>query len=389
LSRGLGDVYKRQVLTRLDLLTGFAALFQSLDKQGRDAILGVTFTRRAHENDDWRVELNAFWHTWGEQLNNALPDLMLAQNHNRSALFSFVRQMQGGCDLLTVLLGSLLDGENMDVMLRGVYLTSSLQRGQMDDIFMQSAARQYRLGNSPLAAWPLVDSVPYFTRSLFPQALLAEPNLSGENSVWLGNARRRLMAFAASSAVLIVLAASGWNHYYNTNWNAGVRVLEQARTFMSVPPPQGIDNYGNLQLPLLNPVRDATLAYGDWGERSRLADLGLYQGRNIGPYVEQTYLQLLEQRYLPALSNGLLKDLAAAPPGSEQKLAVLRVLRMLEDKSGRNDEVVKQYMAKRWSEQFHGQRDIQAQLMSHLDYALKHTDWHALRAVSYTHLRAH
>jgi type VI secretion system protein ImpL len=53
------------VLTRLDLLTGFAALFQSLDKQGRDAILGVTFTRRAHENDDWRVELNAFWHTWG------------------------------------------------------------------------------------------------------------------------------------------------------------------------------------------------------------------------------------------------------------------------------------------------------------------------------------
>jgi type VI secretion system protein ImpL len=50
--------------------------------------------------------------------------------------------MQGGYDLLTVLLGSLLDGENMDVMLRGVYLTSSLQRGQMDDIFMQSAARQ-------------------------------------------------------------------------------------------------------------------------------------------------------------------------------------------------------------------------------------------------------
>jgi type VI secretion system protein ImpL len=107
---------------------------------------------------------------------------MLAQNHNRSALFSFVRQMQGGYDLLTVLLGSLLDGENMDVMLRGVYLTSSLQRGQMDDIFMQSAARQYRLGNSPLAAWPLVDSVPYFTRSLFPQALLAEPNLSGKTA---------------------------------------------------------------------------------------------------------------------------------------------------------------------------------------------------------------
>ena len=367
------------VLTRLDLLAGFAALFQSLDRQGREAVLGVTFTRHAHENDDWRAELNAFWQTWGEQLNNALPDLMLTHSHNRSALFSFVRQMQGCHEVLAVLLGSLLDGENMDVMLRGVYLTSSLQRGQMDDIFMQSAARQYRLGCSPLTAWPLVDTAPYFTRSLFPQALLAEPNLSGENSVWLGNARRRMMAFSVGSAALIVLAAGGWHHYYNTNWNAGVRVLEQARAFMAVPHPQGMDDDGNLQLPLLNPVRDATLAYGDWGDRSRFADLGLYQGRNIGPYVEQTYLQLLEQRYLPALSNGLIKDLAAAPPGSEQKLAVLRVTRMLEDKSGRNNEAVKQYMAKRWSARFHGQRDIQAQLMAHLDYALKHTDWHAER----------
>ncbi|EKS4626877.1 type VI secretion system membrane subunit TssM [Salmonella enterica] len=367
------------VLTKLDLLAGFSPLFTSLDKTGRDAILGVTFTHRAHENDDWRTELNAFWQTWGEQLNQALPDLMLAQNHHRSALFSFVRQMQGVNDTLSALLDSLLDGENMDVMLRGVYLTSSLQRGQVDDIFMQSAASQYRLGNSPQVAWPLVDTTPYFTRNLFPQALLAEPNLSGENSVWLGNARRRMMMFTAGSAVLIVLAAGGWHHYYNSNWNAGVRVLEQARTFMDVPPPQGIDDDGNLQLPLLNPVRDATLAYGDWGDRSRLADLGLYQGRRIGPYVEQTYLQLLEQRYLPALTNGLIKDLATAPQNSEQKLAVLRVLRMLEDKSGRNDEVVKQYMAKRWSERFHGQRDIQAQLMAHLDYALQHTDWHAQR----------
>ncbi|HAW0830756.1 TPA: type VI secretion system membrane subunit TssM [Escherichia coli] len=99
----------------------------------------------------------------------------------------------------------------------------------------------------------------------------------------------------------------------------------------------------------------------------------------IGPYVEQTYLQLLEQRYLPSLFNGLVKAMNAAPPESEEKLAVLRVMRMLEDKSGRNNEVVKQYMAKRWSEKFHGQRDIQAQLMSHLDYALAHTDWHAER----------
>lgn len=367
------------VLTRLDLLHGFSALFQSLDKKDRDTILGVTFTHHAHENDGWRSELNSFWQAWGEQLNQALPDLMLTQRHARSALFSFVRQIQGSHENVVSLLIGLLDGENMDVMLRGVYLTSSLQRGQIDDIFMQSAAGQYQLGSSPLTAWPLVDSAPYFTRSLFPQALLVEPNLSGENRVWLGNARRRMMLFSACGALLSVLAVSGWHHYYNANWRAGVQVLAQAKAFMAVPPPQGVDDFGNLQLPLLNPVRDATLAYGDWGDRSRLADMGLYQGRNVGPYVEQTYLRLLEQRYLPSLLNGLVKEMNAAPPESEEKLAVLRVIRMLEDKSGRNNEVVKQYMARRWSDKFHGQRDLQAQLMSHLDYALNNTDWHAGR----------
>ncbi|MFR1165393.1 MAG: type VI secretion protein IcmF/TssM N-terminal domain-containing protein [Escherichia coli] len=247
------------VLTRLDLLQGFAALFQSLNRQDRDAILGVTFTRRAHENDDWRTELNAFWQTWVDRMNLALPDLMVAQTHTRASLFSFSRQMQGSREPLVSLLEGLLDGENMNVMLRGVYLTSSLQRGQMDDIFTQSAARQYRLGNNPLASWPLVDTAPYFTRSLFPQALLAEPNLATESRAWLIRSRRRLTVFSATGGVAALLLITGWHHYYNGNYQSGITVLKQAKAFMDVPPPQGEDDFGNLQLPLLNPVRDATL----------------------------------------------------------------------------------------------------------------------------------
>lgn len=246
------------VLTRLDLLQGFAALFQSLNRQDRDAILGVTFTRRAHENDDWRTELNAFWQTWVDRMNLALPDLMVAQTHTRTSLFSFSRQMQGSREPLVSLLEGLLDGENMNVMLRGVYLTSSLQRGQMDDIFTQSAARQYRLGNNPLASWPLVDTAPYFTRSLFPQALLAEPNLATESRAWLIRSRRRLTVFSATGGVAALLLITGWHHYYNGNYQSGITVLKQAKAFMDVPPPQGEDDFGNLQLPLLNPVLNLT-----------------------------------------------------------------------------------------------------------------------------------
>ncbi|HEM6803689.1 TPA: type VI secretion system membrane subunit TssM [Citrobacter koseri] len=369
------------VLTKLDLLTGFAAWFRTLDRNGRDSILGVTFTRYADESDAWRSELNAFWQNWGQQMNQALAEQMLTQSvpAARSAAFSFSRQMQGAGESIARLLDALMAGEHQDICLRGVFLTSSLQRGQMDDIFTQSAARQYGLEHGSLSAWPLVDTTPYFTRTLFPQVLLAEPNFAGENRLWLARSRRRMGLFAGCSAVAGVLLIGGWHHWYNENYHAGLKVLAQAKSFMDVPPPQGTDETGRLQLPLLNPVRDATLAYGDWGDRSWLADMGLYQGTRVGPYVEQTYLHLLEQRYLPALLNGLVKQMNNAPPESEEKLAVLRVIRMLEDKSGRNDAVVKQFMAKRWSERFHGQRDVQAQLMSHLDYALAHTDWHAQR----------
>ncbi len=127
-----------------------------------------------------------------------------SDSHPR-VFIQFFRQMQGSREPLVSLLEGLLDGENMNVMLRGVYLTSSLQRGQMDDIFTQSAARQYRLGNNPLASWPLVDTAPYFTRSLFPQALLAEPNLATESRAWLIRSRRRLTVFSATGGVAALL----------------------------------------------------------------------------------------------------------------------------------------------------------------------------------------
>jgi type VI protein secretion system component VasK len=76
--------------------------------------------------------------------------------------------------------------------------------------------------------------------------------------------------FTGCGAVIALVLAGGWHHWYNENYRAGLNVLAQAKSFMDVPPPQGTDESGQLQLPLLNPVRDATLAYGDWGDEAGL-----------------------------------------------------------------------------------------------------------------------
>lgn len=371
------------VFTKLDLLYGFEAMYQSLDKAQREAVLGVTFSLNSADAEAWRKELQQFWQQWITQLNGAMPDMMLnsVDAGQRSQLFSFTRQMQGLLDYVISLLEDILSGaDRAQLLLRGIYLTSAQQRGQMDDVFTQSAAVQYHLAPQAFPTWPMADTAPYFTRTLFNQVLFAEPNLAGENGIWLRSFRKNLFVFSSVGAVVGLVLWGYWHYYYQVNYRAGQEVLTQAKTFLSIPTPKGDDRYGDLQLPLLNPIRDATLAYGNYHDRnSLLADMGLYQGSNIGPYVESTYLQLLRQRFVPALMSGLLEQLNAAPKGSEEKLEILRIMRMLEDGSGRNIALVEQYMANRWSEKFNGQRELQQQLMGHLDYALKHTDWHAAR----------
>lgn len=371
------------VLTKLDLMYGFEALYQTLDKQQRDDILGVTFSLDDTSPASWQDKLNKFWQKWLTQLNNAMPDLMLngVDVAQRSQLFSFTRQMHGALEYVQQLVGEMLfDRDRQHHVLRGLYLTSSLQRGQMDDLFVQSAAVQYHLGTQAYPTWQNAQTFPFFSRQLFSQVIFAEPNLAGENNVWLRQSRRRMYIFSTVGAIAGLLVLGGWQYYYRVNHSAGEEVLSQVETFMKIPAPVETDFYGNLQLPLLNPIRDATLAYGNYHDRNPVfADLGLYQGYKIGPYVESTYLKLLQQRYLPALMNGLLEKLKAAPPNSEEKLEILRVMRMLDDSSGRNKPLIEQYMRDLWSHQFTGQRELQDQLIGHLDYALNHTDWYKTR----------
>ncbi|MGU0043027.1 hypothetical protein ACVXHA_08740 [Escherichia coli] len=89
-----------------------------------------------------------------------------------------------------------------------------------------------------------MDTAPYFTRSLFPQALLAEPNLATESRAWLIRSRRRLTVFSATGGVAALLLITGWHHYYNGTYQSGITVLKQAKAFMDVPPPQGEDDFG-------------------------------------------------------------------------------------------------------------------------------------------------
>ncbi|WP_392565256.1 type VI secretion system membrane subunit TssM [Utexia brackfieldae] len=368
------------ILTKLDLLYGFEAMFQTLDKSQREEIVGVTFS---DPQKDWRSALNEFWQQWLNQLNHALPTMMInsVDVSQRSQLFTFIREVNG----IKVYIDQMIDHcffslKAQPFLVRGVYLTSSTQKGQMEDLFVKSAASQYHLPEQIYPSWQKPVSYSYFTHNLCQSLLFKETQLASENQVYQRYQQRQFFCWGTLTAIIGIAILAGWQYCYRDNYRAGEAALLKAQQYMHIDLPEQKDYYGDLQLPLLNPIGDATIAYGDYHRRNRLfADMGLYQGYKIGPYIDHTYLKLLQQRFLPAIMNGLQADLAKAQPGSEEKLTILRIMRMIEDESGRDNAMVIQYMASRWSTAFKGQSERQDQLLRHLVYALEHIQWKQAR----------
>lgn len=367
------------IMTKLDRLSGFNAIYNKLTKEQREAILGTTFSSKG---DNWKKELSDFWENWCQQMNDAMPSMLLNNVHEqRAQIFSFIRQISGAHEDIQRLFSDLLENRPNGYFPKGLYFTSALQNGRIDDLFVQSASEHFHLGVQNYSTWPKKVSNAYFCHNLFDKALFNYPNIASESKSWLSSYQKRLKVVSVLGAIVAIGTIIGWQHYYKQNHDAGLAVLEQMKKFKEIPLSTEKDYLGDKQLPILNPVRDAVQSYGNYHDESTIfTDMGLYQGNKVGPYVSSAYLKLLQFRFLPAIMNGLQRELDNAPPNSNEKLEILRVMRMLDDKSGRVDQVVEDYMRKYWSGKFRGQNQLQANLLSHLDYALKHTDWHGGRA---------
>lgn len=363
------------IFTKIDTLYGFADIYQHLSPLERESVLGVTFKAKGQ---DWKREFADFWINWLEQMNKRLPDLLFKIEPNkREPIFSYVRQMATAQEVLLPFLEQLITNSGKSFhFFKGIYLTSSTQSGKIDDIFVQSASEQYHLGRQTYPIWSSKHQQPYFSYQLFNDVLFSFPNLASESREWQKAYSKRIKQFSVAMVVLSLGLVGCWHYFYDKNHKAGINVLAQVNTFKEIKFSGQNDNYGDKQLPILNPIREATLSYGDYPNKAGfLRDMGLYQGNFIGPYVQETYLKLLYLNYLPAIMNGLLIQLNNAPSESEEKLEILRVIRMLDDKTGRDDHFVKEFMKKYWSDAFKGQKKLQDNLMLHLDYALQNTDW--------------
>lgn len=365
-------------LTKLDLLYGFEPFFKHYTKAQREEVLGFTFSMDSVDNlDSWLEEFLADYAQFVERINDMLPHIVSAPMtlEERNAIYSFTRQIAGLKDILALFFQEALasDQFSTSALVRGAYFTSVYQQGVPSNAFDDAASRRYGLSHAINTAQRAKNSTVYFTEKLFTHIIYPEAGLASDNFRVARNKRRLLMLSFIACSVATVLLAGAWHRNYLNNVQHADKVLAKVNQYKEQFSGSSLKSQQNVLAPL-NQIREATLEFGFFREKPKyISDFGLYQGHTIGPKVEQTYLNLLETRLLPLLMADVVVDLNQAQT-DEEKLAVLRVYRMLVDKSGRYQDFVLDYFAKYWQQEFSGQRKIQEDLLGHLEYAMRHTD---------------
>nr|WP_163501541.1 type VI secretion system membrane subunit TssM [Halomonas socia] len=367
--------------SKMDLLHGFDDFFRHYSRAARRAPLGFTFSPASIERPGlWEAEFGESFDAMLERLNASLPALLAEcrDREEREAVFRFVRQLAGLRDVLQGFLTEALSSDRFSTaaMVRGTYFTSVYQQGVPEDPFVDAAARRYGMADSVQPAHRAARSALYFTEELFDKVIYPEAGLAGDNA--RAARRRQRLRRVSMLACLFVGAAmvGGWSHFYQKNAAALADVEARTEAFLAAQPSElhSDDPTGYVLLEPLDRLRGATLAFGDHREQMPLiADMGLYQGA-VGRDVESAYLAMLEYHFLPSLMVGIMDDMNRAEDGSNEQLALLRILRMMSDASGRQAERVHDFMARRWQREFPQRGSVQERLLAHLDYALAFTD---------------
>lgn len=348
-------------LTKLDLLHGFEPFFKHYTKSQREEVLGFTFSMDSVDNlDSWLEEFASEYTQFVSRVNGMLPHAVAAPMtlEERNAIYSFTRQISGLKEILQQFFQEALasDQFSTSALVRGAYFTSVYQQGVPTNAFDDAASRRYGLSHAINTAQRAKNSTVYFTQKLFTHIIYPEAGLASDNFRVAKNKRRLMgLSFVACSVATLLLAGT-WHRNYLNNVQHADTVLTKVNQYKEqFPTSRSLASQREVLDPL-NKIREATLEFGFFRDKPQyISDFGLYQGHTIGPKVEETYLNLLETRFLPLLMADTIVALNQAET-DEEKLAVLRVYRMLVDKSGRYQDYVMDYFAKYWQKSFSGQR---------------------------------
>ena len=293
------------MVTKCDLVDGFAEYFDDLRTEGRAQVWGVTFPyEQSLSNQGPAVfpgEFDALMARLNERVLERIEDAR--DTRRRTKIFAFPQQMatlrEPLCEWLSDVFGSREFGGQ--VLLRGVYFTSGTQEGTPIDRLLGSIGRRFGAAGAVMA--PQGPGKAYFVETLLKTVMIGESGLAGVNrQLELRKASAQLGAYAATgliatAGVAAMTVSYNRNQDYLTQATADVDAFEHTAAVTPASPLSII----LARLDAIRAVVDAADRYGE--TTSFVLRWGLYQGRAIGNSARDAYMRELDSILLPRLAS--------------------------------------------------------------------------------------
>jgi type VI secretion system protein ImpL len=306
------------MLTKCDLISGFAEFFDDLDNEQRQQVWGATFDVNAEADPAplARAELDRLL----ERLELRRLDRLHAESdlERRALIFGFPSQVA----LLARPLESFVreafaDDDAHAPRLRGFYLTSGTQEGTPIDRLVGAMAQAFGI-ERPAPQGYGVAPRPYFLTRLLRQVIFGEAGLVARDSMYERRERWVGQAAWAAAGLAVLLAGGLWWWSFDRNAERSLAVRKELRSYAQATRTLDADEVPSTQLdlrailPPLDALRALPAGYAERdGDDPWLMAVGLSQRDRTQQYGIAAYQRALYRLLLPRLLLRLERDLRA------------------------------------------------------------------------------
>jgi type VI secretion system protein ImpL len=371
------------LFTKADLIAGFIETFDTMSREEREQVWGMTYALETSEDDAPAVaqfdgELRGLL---GRLQERAIERVQQeADLRRRGLIFGFPAQIASLANAARDLLEEVFRASRYETrpLLRGVYFTSGTQEGTPIDRLMAALVQRFGLQQSRVPAHG-GGARSYFLLRLLREVIFAEASIVSANP--RAERRERIVRWTAYAGCALALFAgiAAWTVSYAEN-----RALEQRiRTAMAevrsaaarLDAPVLADADPAVALPALDALRDLPAGYAASGKPVPTAmRFGLYQGDKLGSEEIAAYQRGLNLLLLPRLLARLQNQLQAHAEQPEYLYQALKIYLMLGGQHALDAAAIEEWMQYDWDAAYPGEAraPVREALLGHLD-ALLHT----------------
>lgn len=361
------------VLSKADMLAGFVEFFDDLHRQDRDQVWGISFPIQGArlapgEREVWREVFSREFGRLVERLNQRLLRRVHEERdpRRRALVYGFPQRLGGIQRILDATLTQIfaVDRYTTPPLLRGIYLTSSLQSGVPHDPLMGAVALSFDVERAPLPA--LRSSVPFFTRQVLGEIVLPEAGLASDN---MRVERRKIavstLVYASCAAAIAGCAWAGWSrHETSVETLAGLRAKVDIHSSVAAQARPAVEDAAR-GLDPLREARENMKASSGW----LVSPVSFTNGEELIPLSGRAYQAALHREFPTRLANQLAGHLRDTMDKSNPEVLLhgLRVYLMLGQPERLEPEVMRSYMAQMWAARHPDSAALRRSLATHLD----------------------